>query len=233
MIVPACSPIPPDGLIVTSSFGTSRDNQTGADIEICEGEERYFDDNTHLGEFELSGLPQRGRGEITINVTMSIDTDGILTVSGFAEGTDIKRDIAVRANKGRLDEANLLRLQEENEEYARSRTSATEPRARARAPPCRRATAGPLWRGMSLHVWRAACALRCGHSALRVCLQVCAVDCQRKPCPQGRVFASKRILVSILRNDFPPTMPARRPKPRQDSCTCESLTCSANSPHTA
>jgi len=117
VIVPACSPIPPDGLIVTSSFGTSRDNQTGADIEICEGEERYFDDNTHLGEFELSGLPQRGRGEITINVTMSIDTDGILTVSGFAEGTDIKRDIAVRANKGRLDEANLLRLQEENEEY--------------------------------------------------------------------------------------------------------------------
>jgi len=40
---------------------------------------------------------QRGRGEITINVTMAIDTDGILTVSGTAEGTDIKRDIAVRA----------------------------------------------------------------------------------------------------------------------------------------
>ncbi len=29
----------------------------------------------------LQGLPQRGRGEITINVTMSIDKDGILTVS--------------------------------------------------------------------------------------------------------------------------------------------------------
>ncbi|KAJ1482721.1 heat shock protein 70kD, peptide-binding domain-containing protein [Baffinella frigidus] len=104
------------GLIVTSSFGTSRDNQTGADIEICEGEERFFDDNTHLGEFELSGLPQRGRGEITINVTMAIDTDGILTVSGTAEGTDIKRDIAVRANKGRLDQDTLTRLQAENTE---------------------------------------------------------------------------------------------------------------------
>jgi len=117
VIVPACSPIPAGGLIVTSSFGTSRDNQTGADIEICEGEERFFDDNTHLGEFELSGLPQRGRGEITINVTMAIDTDGILTVSGTAEGTDIKRDIAVRANKGRLDQDTLTRLQAENEEY--------------------------------------------------------------------------------------------------------------------
>ena len=29
---------------------------------------------------QLTGLPQRGRGEITINVTMSIDKDGILTV---------------------------------------------------------------------------------------------------------------------------------------------------------
>ena len=54
VIVPACSPIPEGGLIVTSSFGTSRDNQTGADIEICEGEEKFFDDNTQLGEFEVS-----------------------------------------------------------------------------------------------------------------------------------------------------------------------------------
>jgi molecular chaperone DnaK (HSP70) len=110
VIVPACSPIPEGGLIVTSSFGTSRDNQTGADIEICEGEERFFDDNTQLGEFELTGLPQRGRGEITINVTMSIDRDGILTVSGTAEGTDIKKDIAVRANKGRMNGARSQRL---------------------------------------------------------------------------------------------------------------------------
>uniref|UniRef100_A0A7S0MLZ7 Heat shock protein 70 n=1 Tax=Cryptomonas curvata TaxID=233186 RepID=A0A7S0MLZ7_9CRYP len=116
-IIPACSPIPIGGLCVTSSFGTSRDNQTGADIEICEGEDKYFDDNTHLGEFELSGLPQRPRGEITINVTMHIDKDGILTVTGNAEGTDIKKDIAVRANKGRMSEETINRLLLENEEF--------------------------------------------------------------------------------------------------------------------
>lgn len=125
IIIPACSPIPPGGLMVTSSFGTSRDNQTGADIEICEGEERYFDDNTHLGEFELTGLPQRGRGEITINVTMSIDKDGILTVTGTAEGTDIKRDISVRANKGRMNEETLTRLQLENEDFEKQTTKET------------------------------------------------------------------------------------------------------------
>jgi len=58
-IIPACSPIPEQGLLITSSFGTSRDNQTGADIELCEGEDPYFSNNTCLGEFELTGESHR------------------------------------------------------------------------------------------------------------------------------------------------------------------------------
>mmetsp|Transcript_32779 Transcript_32779/g.82665 ORF Transcript_32779/g.82665 Transcript_32779/m.82665 type:complete len:547 (+) Transcript_32779:67-1707(+) len=116
-IIPACSPIPEAGLLITSSFGTSRDNQTGADIELCEGEDPFFNNNTHLGEFELSGLPQRPRGEITINVTMGIDKDGILTVTGSAEGLNIKQDVSVRANKGRMSDETVQRLMKENEEY--------------------------------------------------------------------------------------------------------------------
>mmetsp|Transcript_34463 Transcript_34463/g.67414 ORF Transcript_34463/g.67414 Transcript_34463/m.67414 type:complete len:548 (+) Transcript_34463:90-1733(+) len=116
-IIPACSPIPETGLLITSSFGTSRDNQTGADIELCEGEDPFFTNNTHLGEFELSGLPQRPRGEITINVTMGIDKDGILTVTGSAEGLNIKQDVSVRANKGRMSDETVQRLMKENEEY--------------------------------------------------------------------------------------------------------------------
>mmetsp|Transcript_12024 Transcript_12024/g.28074 ORF Transcript_12024/g.28074 Transcript_12024/m.28074 type:complete len:548 (+) Transcript_12024:71-1714(+) len=116
-IIPACSPIPETGLLITSSFGTSRDNQTGADIELCEGEDPFFSNNTHLGEFELSGLPQRPRGEITINVTMGIDKDGILTVTGSAEGLNIKQDVSVRANKGRMSDETVQRLIKENEEY--------------------------------------------------------------------------------------------------------------------
>lgn len=48
---------------------------------------------------------------------MGIDKDGILTVTGSAEGTDIKQDISVRANKGRMNEETIARLQRENEEY--------------------------------------------------------------------------------------------------------------------
>jgi hypothetical protein len=63
----------------------------GADIEFCEGEDEFFENNTHLGEFELSGLPLRPAGEITINLTMKIDKNGILTVTADAEGTNIKQ----------------------------------------------------------------------------------------------------------------------------------------------
>ncbi len=65
--------------------------RAGADIEFCEGEDEFFENNTHLGEFELSGLPLRPAGEITINLTMKIDKNGILTVTADAEGTDIKQ----------------------------------------------------------------------------------------------------------------------------------------------
>jgi len=48
--------------------------------------------------------------------------DGILTVTGSAEGTDIKQDISVRANKGRMSEEVIVRLQRENEEYEMTAT---------------------------------------------------------------------------------------------------------------
>jgi len=64
-----------------------------------------------------AGLPLKPKGEITINVTMGIDKDGILTVTGSAEGLNIKQDISVTANKGRMSEETVQRLKKENEEY--------------------------------------------------------------------------------------------------------------------
>ena len=48
---------------------------------------------------------------------MGIDKDGILTVTGSAEGLNIKQDISVTANKGRMSEETVQRLKKENEEY--------------------------------------------------------------------------------------------------------------------
>ncbi|MCP4446074.1 MAG: Hsp70 family protein [Myxococcales bacterium] len=62
------------------SFSTSSDNQTQVNIKICQGEERHFDANEPLGVLSLHGLEPRPRGETTIEVTFTVDSDGILSV---------------------------------------------------------------------------------------------------------------------------------------------------------
>jgi molecular chaperone DnaK len=84
VIIPRNSPVPMDR---TKRFSTSRDGQTEVTIRICQGESRRFDDNTVLGELELSGLKAAPRGQTQVDVTFEIDTNGILKVQASDEET--------------------------------------------------------------------------------------------------------------------------------------------------
>ncbi len=64
----------------TRVFVTSHDDQTMVNIQICQGESRKFAENAPLGTLTLDGIPPRRRGEAEIEVTFTIDTDGILNV---------------------------------------------------------------------------------------------------------------------------------------------------------
>jgi len=64
----------------TKTFTTARDNQTKVVIACVRGEKRRLDDNELLGELVLENLPQRARGEVELEVTFRVDTDGILHV---------------------------------------------------------------------------------------------------------------------------------------------------------
>jgi molecular chaperone DnaK len=64
----------------TRTFTTSQDFQRQVRIQVCQGEEREFDKNQVLGELVLDGLRHAPRGEVRIQVTFEIDTDGILQV---------------------------------------------------------------------------------------------------------------------------------------------------------
>ena len=64
----------------TRRFTTSKDYQTEVQIQVCQGESRRFQDNEMLGVLTLEGLPARVRGESGIEVTFTIDADGILNV---------------------------------------------------------------------------------------------------------------------------------------------------------
>lgn len=63
-------------------FTNSEDNVDTIEIDIYQGERKFVKDNAHLGHFTLRGLDTSyAVGEMRIEVTVDIDTDGIMTVS--------------------------------------------------------------------------------------------------------------------------------------------------------
>lgn len=81
-------------------FTTSRDNQTAVKILVMQGESRNAADNELLGEFILTGLRQAKRGEVEIEVTFQIDTDGIVSVSAKDLENGKAQSIQVTASSG-------------------------------------------------------------------------------------------------------------------------------------
>ncbi|MBW1810533.1 MAG: Hsp70 family protein, partial [Deltaproteobacteria bacterium] len=77
-IIAKNTPVPIDR---TRTFTTSRDNQERVKIKILQGESNRQDENESLGEFEFAGFRVARRGEVQIEVTFEIDSNGIVNVS--------------------------------------------------------------------------------------------------------------------------------------------------------
>jgi molecular chaperone DnaK len=76
-LIDANTPVPCDRM---RAFTTASHGQTSVTVRVAQGESKRFDENTYLGEVELSGLTPAPRGETQIEVTFVIDPDGILDV---------------------------------------------------------------------------------------------------------------------------------------------------------
>ncbi|MGC4070073.1 MAG: molecular chaperone DnaK [Polyangiaceae bacterium] len=84
----------------TKIFTTSRDNQTAVKILVLQGENQKADDNELLGEFVLTGLRRALKGQVEIEVTFAINTDGIVSVSAKDLETGQAQSIQVTATSG-------------------------------------------------------------------------------------------------------------------------------------
>jgi molecular chaperone DnaK len=81
-------------------FTTSRDNQTAVKIIVMQGDSAKAADNELLGEFILTGLRRAPKGEVEIEVTFEINTDGIVSVSAKDLENGKEQSIQVTASSG-------------------------------------------------------------------------------------------------------------------------------------
>lgn len=83
-IVERSTPVP---IEQTRRFTTSSDFQESVAIRVYQGDQRESDENELLGQFEFSGFPSSRRGEVSIDVTFEIDSDGIVQVTAADPNT--------------------------------------------------------------------------------------------------------------------------------------------------
>ncbi|MCT9096012.1 molecular chaperone DnaK [Haloarchaeobius sp. HME9146] len=98
-------------------FTTAADNQTSVQVRVFQGEREMAQDNELLGEFHLTGIPPAPAGTPQIEVTFSIDENGIVNVSAEDKGSGNREDITIEGGAG-LSDAEVKRMQEEAEEHA-------------------------------------------------------------------------------------------------------------------
>ncbi len=100
----------------TKVFTTSRDNQTAVKILVMQGESKQADENELLGEFILTGLRRAPKGEVEIEVTFEINTDGIVSVHAKDLETGQEQSIQVTATSG-LTQDEIKAMAEEAKDY--------------------------------------------------------------------------------------------------------------------
>jgi molecular chaperone DnaK len=104
------TPVPIDK---SKTFTTSRDGQDKVKIRVYQGESNKADECEMLGEFEFSGFRIGYRGEVKIEVTFEINTDGIVNVSAADVETGQKTSTTISLSSG-LTEADIQQSMEAN-----------------------------------------------------------------------------------------------------------------------
>ena len=109
-------------------FSTAVDNQPAVDIMVYQGERPMAHDNKLLGHFQLTGIKPARRGEPRIEVTFSIDVNGIVTVSAKDLDTQKEQNITISGSNGlsKEDIDRMVREAEENKEADLKRKEETE-----------------------------------------------------------------------------------------------------------
>ena len=98
-------------------FTTASNFQTSVEINVLQGEREAASANKSLGRFKLDGIRRALRGIPQIEVTFSIDTNGIVHVTARDLGTNRSQDITI-SGSGNMSESEINRAIREAELFA-------------------------------------------------------------------------------------------------------------------
>jgi molecular chaperone DnaK len=101
----------------SETFTTAEDNQSAVTIRVFQGERPMAADNRLLGQFNLEGLPPARMGTPQIEVTFSLDANGILNVTAKDKGTGKEQKIKIESSGG-LTKDEIERMQRDAEAHA-------------------------------------------------------------------------------------------------------------------
>ena len=81
-------------------FTTVSDNQTRVTVHVLQGEREFANENKSLGKFDLVGIPPAPRGVPQIEVTFSIDSNGIVNVTARDQATGQSQGVQINPAGG-------------------------------------------------------------------------------------------------------------------------------------
>jgi molecular chaperone DnaK len=116
-IIDKNTPIP---IEKSKTFTTSRDGQDRVRIRVYQGESNRADECELLGEFEFTGFRVAPRGDVQIQVTFEIDSNGIVNVSATDLETGQKTSRTIGLSSG-LSEDDLRAAVAHNADIALAR----------------------------------------------------------------------------------------------------------------
>ena len=101
----------------SETYSTASDNQPQVEIHVLQGEREFAQDNKSLGKFVLDGIAPAPRGVPQIEVTFSLDANGILHVTAKDKGTGKENSVTIQ-DSGNMSKEDIEKAQKDAEAHA-------------------------------------------------------------------------------------------------------------------